>query len=97
MLVSGTGSILEAILEDRIAVSQVIADRPCRGLEIAAAAGIDAQLVDRRDWGGFGESFDRDGLHPGGHERVAGTTRSTSWRWPDSERCSRNPFTTHFR
>jgi phosphoribosylglycinamide formyltransferase-1 len=61
VLVSGTGSILEAILEDRIAVAQVLADRPCRGLEIAEAAGVDAVLVDRRDWGGFGESFDRDG------------------------------------
>jgi phosphoribosylglycinamide formyltransferase-1 len=61
VLVSGTGSILEAILEDGISVSSVIADRPCRGLEIAATAEVDAELVDRADWGGFGASFDRDG------------------------------------
>jgi len=37
----------------------VAADRPCRGLEVAAAAGVDAELVDRRRFGGFGPGFDR--------------------------------------
>ena len=61
VLVSGTGSILEAILEDGLAVALVLADRPCRGVEIARSAGVDTELVDRRDWGGFGPGFDRFG------------------------------------
>jgi phosphoribosylglycinamide formyltransferase-1 len=61
MLVSGTGTILEASLQDGLRVAVVIADRPCRGLEIAERASIPAELVDRSDWGGFGSSFDRVG------------------------------------
>lgn len=61
MLVSGTGSILEASLEDGLVIAVVIADRPCRGLEIARRASIPAELIDRSDWGGFGDSFDRVG------------------------------------
>jgi phosphoribosylglycinamide formyltransferase 1 len=61
MLVSGTGTILEASLQDGLQVEVVIADRPCRGLEIAERASIPAELVDRSDWGGFGSSFDRVG------------------------------------
>ncbi len=59
MLVSGSGTILEAILEAGIEVSLVVADRPCRGLEIAHAEGVDAVLLDRADFGGFSASFDR--------------------------------------
>jgi len=40
-------------------VAVVVADRPCRGLEIASEADVRSVLVDRRDFGGFGESFDR--------------------------------------
>jgi phosphoribosylglycinamide formyltransferase-1 len=61
MLVSGTGTILEASLQDGLRVAVVIGDRPCRGLEIAERASIPAELVDRSDWGGFGSSFDRVG------------------------------------
>lgn len=39
----------------------VASDRPCRGLEIASTGGVSALLVDRREFGGFGPSFDRDG------------------------------------
>lgn len=60
VLVSGTGSILEAMLVEGVPVEVVVADRPCRGLELAAAAGIDGRLVDRRDYGGFGPDFDRN-------------------------------------
>ena len=35
VLASGSGTNLEAILEDRIPVAVVVADRPCRALEIA--------------------------------------------------------------
>ncbi|MBF6555402.1 MAG: phosphoribosylglycinamide formyltransferase [Acidimicrobiales bacterium] len=40
-------------------VRLVIADRTCRALDIAAASGIPAQLVDRSRFGGFGAAFDR--------------------------------------
>jgi phosphoribosylglycinamide formyltransferase-1 len=57
VLVSGTGSILTAMLEAGVPVALVAADRPCRGLELAAAAGIATELVERTAWGG---DFDRD-------------------------------------
>jgi len=56
VLASGSGTLLEAILADGIPVDLVLADRPCRALEVAAAAGIAAELVERTEWGG---SFDR--------------------------------------
>lgn len=59
VLVSGTGSILEAMLAQDVPVAFVLADRPCRALEIAAAAGVDTALVDRVAFGGFGDAFDR--------------------------------------
>ena len=67
VLVSGTGSILEAMLGRGLAVTLVGADRACRGLSIAHDAGIETILVDRDRWvtGGTGtcggRSFDRDG------------------------------------
>jgi len=59
VLVSGTGSILEAMLAEDVPVALVLADRPCRALEIAAGAGVDAELVDRQAFGGYGGAFDR--------------------------------------
>ena len=59
VLVSGTGTILEALLAHRVPVAVVVADRPCRGLDVAASAGVDGELVDRGAFGGFGPSFDR--------------------------------------
>lgn len=56
VLVSGTGTILEAILQAGIKVSLVLADRPCRGLEIAAAAGVPVELVERA---AYDQTFDR--------------------------------------
>lgn len=38
-------------------IQLVLADRPCRGLEIATDAGIDAVLLERQEWG---TGFDRD-------------------------------------
>ncbi len=55
-MVSGVGSILEAMLKAGVEVSLVVADRPCRGLEIAAAAGVPTELVERRS---YGRDFDR--------------------------------------
>ncbi len=59
-MVSGSGTILEAIIDADIDVALVVADRPCRGLQVAQDAGIEALLVDRRDFGGFGAGFDRE-------------------------------------
>ncbi len=61
ILVSGTGSILEALLDDGLPVTVVLADRPCRALEIAERASVPAVLVDRSEWGGYGADFDRYG------------------------------------
>ncbi len=60
VLVSGTGSILEAMLEDAVPVVVVVADRPCRGLDVATGAGVAAELVDRTEFGGYGPGFRRD-------------------------------------
>ncbi|MGA2417763.1 MAG: phosphoribosylglycinamide formyltransferase [Candidatus Staskawiczbacteria bacterium] len=56
VFVSGTGSLLEAMIADNLTIALVLADRECRGLEIARAAGIPAELVKRTS---FGRSFDR--------------------------------------
>jgi len=56
VLVSGSGTLLEAIVADGPPVIVVVADRPCRGLEVAVRAGIPAELVERTD---FGPGFDR--------------------------------------
>ena len=58
VLVSGSGTLLEAILASGNPVALVLADRPCRGLEVAAHAGVAAEMVERTD---FSRSFDRSG------------------------------------
>lgn len=46
VLVSGTGSLLEAMKKDGLPIDLVLADRHCRGFdEIAAGAGITRELV----------------------------------------------------
>ena len=57
VLASGSGTLLEAILADGIPVVAVLADRPCRALEVADAAGVANELVTRTS---FGKDFDRD-------------------------------------
>lgn len=59
-MVSGSGTILHAMVEDGLSVALVVSDRPCRALEIARDAGLDARLVERASFGGFGPSFDRE-------------------------------------
>lgn len=61
VLVSGSGTILSAIIDAGLPVDLVLADRPCAGLEIARSHGIAAELVGRDAYGGFGSDFDRDG------------------------------------
>jgi len=58
-LASGSGTILEAIWAAGLPVRLVLADRPCRALDVASAAAIPALLVDRSAFGGFGPAFDR--------------------------------------
>lgn len=65
MLVSGSGTILDAMLAAGLDVALVAADRACRGLEIAQRAGVEALLVDRAAFGGFSADFDRDGYSRG--------------------------------
>ena len=50
------------MLDAGVPVAVVVSDRPCRGLEVAASAGVATELVDRREWGGFGAGFDRRGF-----------------------------------
>ncbi len=69
VLVSGTGSILEAMLDAGLPVQVVGADRPCRGLRIAEAAGLDTVLLARSQWTGApdadgrtsNQGFEREG------------------------------------
>lgn len=56
VLVSGTGTILTALVEEGLPVSVVVADRECRALDIAAETGVAAELVERPS---FGREFDR--------------------------------------
>lgn len=58
VLASGSGTILEAILEAGVPVDLVVTDRRCRALEIAEAAHVPAVLHERTD---FSRSFDRTG------------------------------------
>jgi phosphoribosylglycinamide formyltransferase 1 len=72
VLASGTGTILEAILVAGVPVVVVVADRPCRALEVARAAGVEGVLVDRQGWGGFSADFDRPGYTGAVTEILAG-------------------------
>jgi phosphoribosylglycinamide formyltransferase-1 len=56
VLASGSGTILQAVLDAGLPVSVVIVDRPCRALDVADAAGVPAELVERDS---YGRDFDR--------------------------------------
>ena len=56
VLVSGTGSILEAISHSGIEISLVVADRECEAIQRALDRGLSVELIERSD---FGEKFDR--------------------------------------
>ncbi len=59
VLASGSGTILDAMLESGVPVQLVLADRVCGAIDVARAHRVHAELVDRRSWGGFGRDFDR--------------------------------------
>ena len=61
VLVSGSGTILEAMIDSGLDIALVASDRVCRGLEIAREADIESLLVDRTQFGGFAATFDRPG------------------------------------
>jgi phosphoribosylglycinamide formyltransferase-1 len=56
VLASGSGTILEAIVGAGLPVAVVLADRPCRAIEVARCRGVAAELVARPS---FGPDFDR--------------------------------------
>ena len=57
VLASGTGSILDAMVDAGLPVNLVVTDRPCLAVQRAAARGIRATIVGRDS---FGDDFDRD-------------------------------------
>jgi phosphoribosylglycinamide formyltransferase-1 len=56
VLASGTGTVLEAILDAGLAVEVVVVDRACRATAVASDRGVPAVVVERKS---FGPSFDR--------------------------------------
>ena len=50
------------MLEAGVPVAVVLSDRPCAAPRPGRGAGAAAELVDRREWGGFGADFDREGF-----------------------------------
>ena len=56
MLASGTGTILGALIDAQLPIAVVVADRPCRAIEVAEAADVPVELVERES---FGPEFDR--------------------------------------
>jgi phosphoribosylglycinamide formyltransferase 1 len=57
VLASGTGSLLEALLEADLPIAVVLVDRHCRAEEIATKAGLPVVAVVRED---FSSAFDRE-------------------------------------
>jgi phosphoribosylglycinamide formyltransferase-1 len=58
VLASGTGTILEALLEAELPVAVVVVDRACGAEKVAERAGVLVVRVERHDFSG---SFDRSG------------------------------------
>jgi phosphoribosylglycinamide formyltransferase-1 len=57
IFVSGTGTLLESFLNGGLEVDLVLADRPCRGIDIAKEKNVPTELVLRTD---FSKNFDRE-------------------------------------
>ena len=56
MLASGSGTILQAILDAELPVAVVVVDRPCAATGRAETAGVPVEIVERTS---FGPGFDR--------------------------------------
>jgi phosphoribosylglycinamide formyltransferase-1 len=59
VLVSGAGTILEAMRVQQLPIALVAADRPCPALGRAAQAGLDTVLLDRHAYGWPDRQWDR--------------------------------------
>jgi phosphoribosylglycinamide formyltransferase-1 len=57
VLASGSGTLLEAMFDAELPIDLVVADRPCRALEIGESHRAPTVLVERTS---FGNDFDRD-------------------------------------
>ena len=57
VLASGSGTILESILDDGIPVELVVVDRECLAVEVAERHAVDVVHVERAS---YGDDFDRD-------------------------------------
>jgi formyltetrahydrofolate-dependent phosphoribosylglycinamide formyltransferase len=65
VMASGTGSILESILLQGVLVELVVADRPCKAIDIASVMGSPTVIVDRRSFGykpWAAENWEREGF-----------------------------------
>lgn len=51
VLVSGSGTIMDAMFTRGVPIRLVAADRPCRGIELARKHGAETLIIDRRDYG----------------------------------------------
>jgi phosphoribosylglycinamide formyltransferase-1 len=60
VLVSGSGTILQAMFDAGLPVTVVLSDRRCAALGLAEEFGAATELVDRGPYGGYGATFDRD-------------------------------------
>lgn len=58
ILASGSGTILQSILDAGLPVAVAVVDRACPAVERAERAGVPVELVERES---FGSDFDRDG------------------------------------
>jgi len=56
VLASGSGTILEAIIDEGLHPEVVLVDRPCRAVEVAKLAGLEVAVIERSS---FGPDFDR--------------------------------------
>ena len=57
VLVSGSGTLLEAMLAADLPVALVVADRPCRGLDLLDRSQGHSVLLERHEWT---PAFDRE-------------------------------------
>lgn len=100
VLASGSGTILDAILESGLPVEVVVVDRPCGALEVARRFGVAVELVERES---FGADFDRlaythrvvDALERHGVELVAMSGFGTILDKPVHDRYPNRVVNTH--
>lgn len=69
VLASGSGTILDAMLDDGVPVALVVVDRPCGATEVAERHGVPWRSVERTS---FGPDFDRDAYSARMADELAG-------------------------